>query len=149
MVSSWVSIGPPSYPNVTAVGVLAGSVVFAATNDSGVLRTDDGGMTWTPLNAGLTNMSVRTLAVLTEISTGLCGPPKCSTPYPVLYAGTYGGGVFKGDGTSWHPLNNGLTSLKVLALAVSPSPSYLYAATEDRGIFHSADGGATWASHNR
>ncbi len=141
VVSSWVPIGPPGNANVVAVGVF-GSTVYAATNDSGVLRTTDGGKTWISVNTGLTNLSVRALTVLTFFTPGLCPPPVCGSPFPVLYTGTYGGGVFMGDGTSWHPVNSGLTNLRVLALAASRST--LYTATEDGGIFRSDDSGTSW-----
>ena len=55
-----------------------------------------------------------------------------------LYAGTYGGGVFKSanGGASWSAVNSGLTSLAVLALAIDPAtPTTLYAGTSGGGVF--------------
>ena len=49
---------------------------------SGVFRSADAGMTWTPRNNGLTKTSVSTLAI---------DPVSPST----MYAGTNGGGIFK------------------------------------------------------
>jgi photosystem II stability/assembly factor-like uncharacterized protein len=65
-----------------------------------------------------------------------------------LYAGTRSGGVFKSTdaGTSWAPMNAGLTNLDVRALAIDPkTPSTLYAGTERGGVFKSTDGGVSWA----
>ena len=55
-----------------------------------------------------------------------------------LYAGTWGGGVFKSTdgGGNWSPLNTGLTNLWVQALAIDPvTPSTLYAGIEGAGAF--------------
>ena len=68
----------------------------------------------------------------------------------ILWAGT-SGGVFKSTngGASWTPTNQGLTGLRISALAVAPSdPETLYAAVRapfsGTGVFRSTDGGATW-----
>ena len=52
-----------------------------------------------------------------------------------LYAGTYGGGVFKSTngGASWSAANSGLTNLDVYALAINPT--MLYAGTWYGGAF--------------
>ncbi len=63
-----------------------------------------------------------------------------------LYAGTYGGGVFKSTdgGTSWSP--TGLTNAIVSALAINPqSPSTIYVGTDSGGVFKTMDGGANWS----
>jgi len=68
-----------------------------------------------------------------------------------LYAGTYGGGVFKSanGGASWSAVNSGLTSLAVLALAIDPAtPTTLYAGTSGGGVFKSVNGGASWSAVN-
>ena len=55
--------------------------VYAGIRGAGVLKTSDGGDTWTAMNDGLTNLTVSSLAV----------DPQTPTR---LYAGTIGGGVF-------------------------------------------------------
>jgi hypothetical protein len=52
-----------------------------------------------------------------------------------LYAGTYGGGVFKSTngGTTWSAFNTGLTNLDVYALAINST--MLYAGTWYGGAF--------------
>src|ERR1035441_2875425 len=65
-----------------------------------------------------------------------------------LYAGEYGGGVFKSSngGTSWSASSSGLTNLGVLALVIDPSsPATLYAGTINGGVFKSRPGGASWS----
>lgn len=64
-----------------------------------------------------------------------------------LYAGVYGGGVFKttDGGRNWNTANNGLTSVVIQSLAIDPkTPTTLYAGTGNRGVFKTTDGGATW-----
>ncbi len=49
-----------------------------------------------------------------------------------LYAGTYGGGLFKSEnaGASWNESNSGLTNLFIKTLAINPQiPTTLYAGT--------------------
>lgn len=91
--------------------------------------------TWTAINSGLTTLDVRALA---------CDPAHPGT----MYAGTYGGGVFKttNGGTTWSPANQGLSATIVQALCVDPvNPANVYAGTWDSGVFRSSDGGATWS----
>ena len=69
-----------------------------------------------------------------------------STP-TTIYVGTDGGGVFKSTdgGSTWTPINSGLTDLKVTALAIDWfTPSRIYAGTENGGIFSSSDYGESW-----
>ena len=54
------------------------------------------GATWTQVNEGLTNLSIRAIVMAGE----------------ALFAATLGGGVFlsTNNGDSWIPINNGLIS---------------------------------------
>lgn len=74
----------------------------------------------------------------------------------ILWAGTDGGGVFKSldGGDSWTPANQGLSDLRITALAVAPGdPDTLYAAAgvlpTAAGVFRSTDGGETWTPASR
>lgn len=65
---------------------------------------------------------------------------------PIVYAATSQAGVFKSsdNGQHWLPINQGLTRVDVLALALDPTqPGVLYAGTRS-GLFKSTNGGATW-----
>ena len=76
-----------------------------------------------------------------------------SPNYPsdnTIFAGT--GGVFKSTngGSSWSPVNTGLTSLAVMALAISPnypSDNTIFAGTWG-GVFKSINGGSSWSAMN-
>ena len=60
---------------------------------SGIFKTVDKGRQWTPINKGLTNLSIQVLIG------GSDGP---------LYAGTSSGVFRSDDGISWVPVNQGL-----------------------------------------
>ena len=77
------------------------------------------------VNTGLTATNVLALAI------------DPATP-ATLYAGTYGGGVFKSTngGGNWSAFNTGLTATGVRALAIDPvTPATLYAGTSGGGVF--------------
>lgn len=90
-----------------------------------LLRSDDGGRTWTPTADGIP----RSTLLLT-----LAFDP---TDPDVLYAGTAQRGVFKsGDGgLTWAPLGAGLEGISVHFLVVDPQhPGTLYAGTDEAGV---------------
>jgi Tol biopolymer transport system component/photosystem II stability/assembly factor-like uncharacterized protein len=106
--------------------------LYAARTD-GVFRSTTGGDSWS--SAGLTGRYVTALAI---------DPTASAT----LYASVFQGPVFKStDGAaSWTALDV-LNVSWVSALAIAPTaPSALYAGASGihRGIFRSADGGASW-----
>ncbi|GAM11402.1 BNR/Asp-box repeat protein [Geobacter sp. OR-1] len=63
------------------------------------------------------------------------------------------GGVFKStdNGASWSPVNAGLTTLGINALAISPDYAIdqtIYAVSQGGGVFKSTNGGANWMENN-
>ncbi len=96
------------------VDPLNGEVVYVGIYDEGIFKSINGGVEWTPINAGLTNFEITALGI-----------------HPVnaqhLYAGTYGGGIFqsKNGGLEWAAINEGLPSLQVTALAVDTHKVYV------------------------
>jgi len=99
----------------------------------GVLRTTDGGQTWSLSSTDLQS-PVRALAG---------DPSRPST----LYAGTAANGVYKSmdGGTSWSSAGHGIPdNASPLALVVDPaSPATVYAGTST-GVYRSIDGGSSW-----
>lgn len=123
-------------------------VVYAGTQNHGVLRSQDGGRTWRV--AGLADQVIKALAV--------------SPLEPdVIYAGTKPPGLFvsRDGGASWTERES-LREMRqfwwftpaepgpeyVQAIALSPTdPDVILAGIEFGAVLRSADGGETWASH--
>ena len=114
--------------------------IYAGTDGSGVIKSSDGGKTWTDVTKDLGNRNVNALAIDLKNS---------SFPNTIIYAGT-AGGVYKSTngGGTWTAVNTGLgANLTVTALAVDTrtTPVTIYAGTAG-GIFMSTDDGANWSA---
>jgi hypothetical protein len=149
LLGQWVQTNGPYSGQVSCVAMSAngagGMNLFAGTRGDGVfLSTNSGaspvyGGSWTPVNFGLLNKDVLSLAV------GSNGAEAID-----VFAGTTGNGVFvsSDNGASWTQVNSGLRNLSVLCLAVSPNGadgSNLFAGTNGlTGVFISTDNGTSW-----
>jgi len=101
----------------------------------GLVKSEDGGMTWSRAGAGLPPQVIYSLAI---------DPRSSST----LYAATYSG-LFKSTdgGGSWLPAGAGLPPGAVNTVAVSPrEPGTVYAGIPGVGVFRSTDGAASWSA---
>jgi hypothetical protein len=103
--------------------------------------------TWTPANSGLTNLAIQTFAVL-PIGATHSGEFARGAISSFLFAGTYGGGVFRStnNGTSWTEVNTGLTNQLINAFAIIDT--VLFTGTYGGGVFRSSNYGANWSSVN-
>jgi photosystem II stability/assembly factor-like uncharacterized protein len=109
-----------------------------------VLRSDDGGATWTDVSAGLPR----------EIASAVAVDPRDPR---VVYAGTGHVYAFPGDGVwkstdgggTWSRAGGELADRTITALLVSAVPGRVYAATDDGRVFRSGDGGASWTDWSR
>jgi hypothetical protein len=122
-VTGWTS--SPDFPTRNPLQSRLGGKV--------VLKTTNGGATWTPSAEGLNATWIRAIAI---------DPQNTDT----VYAATHGYGAFKSvdAGASWVGINNGLTDPFVSALMWTAAvPSVLYAGTES-GLYRTEDGGAGW-----
>lgn len=138
--AEWVPLGPVAEQTAEEIelGTDGGPVLYALLG-SGVVRSTDGGATWTLGGEGLTG-DLRPFLLRAD-------PHRAG----VLYSVVNGVGVYRSfdRGTHWHPAANvGLPArarIRVSALAVHPiEPSTLLLGTSTDWIFVSEDGGETW-----
>ena len=101
------------------------TTLYAGNEILGVFKSVDGGENWTPVNDGLTNLWITSLAI---------DPQTPST----LYAGTNDGAFVSLDGgLSWQAASEGLPDTPIVfSLAIDPqNPRRLYAGTYEQGLF--------------
>ncbi|MBK9964490.1 MAG: hypothetical protein IPP07_06170 [Holophagales bacterium] len=113
----------------------APGLVYAAIPNR-ILRSKDGGATWTTFSRGFNWVAFRSLA-LDETS-------------GAVWSGTGRDGVVKTtDGGATWTAGRGFLSLDVTSILVDPaSPKRLFVGTTQGGVHRSDDGGATWILSN-
>ncbi len=128
--------------------------LYAGTSSGGILRTADGGATWTAANRGLHALASRP-PVYPPVAALVVDPSRPRT----LYASVLGAGVLKSrdGGAHWQPARAGLqssatsTGLRnryVRALEPDPRrPGTVYAGTLG-GVFETVDRGRRWKPLN-
>jgi photosystem II stability/assembly factor-like uncharacterized protein len=120
--ATWIQVDPTSSFAVT-VDPTDSDIVYVATQESGVLKSTDGGSTFVAKNVGLPEE-------ITSSRTGSLQVDPRNSAW--LYLGTEGNGVFKSvdGGEIWGAINVGLTDENVFGLAMDTSaPDRLYAST--------------------
>jgi photosystem II stability/assembly factor-like uncharacterized protein len=151
----WRNIGPFRGGRVTTVAGVAqdAAVFYMGATGGGVWKTTDGGVTWRNVSDG-------------HFHTGSVGAITVAPSDPnVVYVGmgeapvrgvanSYGDGVYKSTdgGATWQHL--GLTETRHISrIQVHPrdpdvvwvaAQGYAGKASEERGVYRSTDGGATW-----
>jgi photosystem II stability/assembly factor-like uncharacterized protein len=104
----------------------------------GVMKTTDGGKTWTQVNQGIRSYSLYQLTV----------HPKDPR---IIYLGAGGAGLYKSTdgGTTWIGMNDGLQNTDIGTLVLHPNdPETVYIVTST-GLFKSPDGGKSWIALNQ
>lgn len=106
------------------------SVLLAATQGHGVLRSSDSGASWSSVIASVDSAWVVTFDAQQPL---------------VAYAGTPTSGFYKSidEGKTWTAQNSGLTNSDIRAIASAPG---LIVAGTAQGVFYTSDGAATWKS---
>jgi photosystem II stability/assembly factor-like uncharacterized protein len=103
-----------------------------------VIRSTDGGQSWTGLDQGPSTLTALALAV-------------DPTDPSIIYAGGHRGWFHRSTdgGESWTVIDERFTTDDIYDLAIDPiRPSTIYAGTRREGVFRSTDGGVTWAPLN-
>jgi photosystem II stability/assembly factor-like uncharacterized protein len=132
----WIPLGPPDGATIFALAYdpAQSRIVYAGTAGGGVVKSLDGGRSWSPSSLGLGDPVITALAVDQQ-------DPRN------VYAGTPGGLFRSHDrGRTWlaSPMK-----LPVDAIAVDPrNAGHLYIGTKGAGtgLYHSTDGGSHWVS---
>jgi uncharacterized protein (TIGR03437 family) len=137
--TAWTNIGPsPAAVEAIAVAPHDAGTIFIGSIAGGVRKSVDGGITWSPINSGLTAPNVYALAI------DASGPQ-------TVFAGTSAGGLFKtgNGGATWQ--NIPAISGAVVSVVADPKRSgVVYAGVfsnlANGSIRKSIDGGVTWAT---
>jgi photosystem II stability/assembly factor-like uncharacterized protein len=135
---SWFHPEPKIHSPINTIVASEPWHIYVGTYDTG-LFANYGESDCRSMNEGLTSLDVRSV-------TFSCYPPTG----PTSYVATHGGGVFRypytSEGSGWVAVNQGLGSLNVTSLACDQSQgtAVMMAATNDRGIFKSLNGGNNW-----
>ncbi len=149
----WRVIGPTRGGRTHAVAGVPGQphVFYVGATDGGVWRSDDAGRTWQPIFDGEPTQSIGVIAVAPSDPRVIYVASGEGLRRPDL---SVGNGIYRSadGGGSWTHV--GLTDGPQIAdLAVDPrDPQRLFAAVlghpygpnPERGIYRSADGGASW-----
>jgi hypothetical protein len=156
---SWVPVGPPGNPSISAMAVghadyvaplnVPPSLLYAATANASVFRSSNGGNSWTDTGPGLPGQPI-SLAVRQIFHMGVDTGSYDTT----VFAATTNGGVMRllPGAASWTASNMGLTNTDVFSVAVggdgvvssaNANGGIVYAGTRE-GLFASTDGGDTW-----
>ncbi len=144
----WVSLGPTNgagrmtalAPHPTVDGTL-----LAGAASGGVWKTTDHGSSWRPLTDGLADLSVGALAIapanpeVVYIGSGEAGIGSFFVP---------GIGLLRSDdgGETWYlPQPEEVVAEQFFALSVDPRDEDSVIAATEKGLFATADGGASWS----
>jgi photosystem II stability/assembly factor-like uncharacterized protein len=122
-----------------AIDPVNSNVAYAAFFGDGFFKSMDGGLSWTAINSGLTNLNADALAIDPSTPSTVFGGTNVG-----LFKSTDGGNTWAG--ISSDPL---FFFMPIFAVAVDPvNPSNVYVATSIAGIFKSTNGGITWGAIN-
>ena len=120
-----------------AINPMSPNILFAATHEYGIYRSDDLGYNWYTVNGGLSDLSTRDIVV----------DPRHSPFY--AYAGFWHrSGVLKSTGgINWSLTSSPLTGIKIFRMAIDRNQAdTLYLASQSsEGIIKTTNGGETWA----
>ena len=135
--SSWTALGGIAEVNVIAVNPAASSTLYAGTAH-GVVKSIDGGQSWSP--AGLSDVAVSVLAIDPHAPSTLYASGAAGT----IYRSVDGGGDWISASLDSVPNQSGAA---IAFIAIDPfTPSTLYALSGGpRGtLYKSSDGGQSW-----
>lgn len=151
---AWRSIGPAVMGGrISDIDAVAGdpSVVYVASGSGGAFRTNDGGITWTPIFDHQSTISIGTLTIdpknpkVVWIGTGESN---------VRNSVSFGDGVYKSDDAGATFQRVGLENSETISrIVINPADTnnvfvaavgHPFGPNPERGVFVTQDGGKTW-----
>lgn len=152
---AWTFLGPDNVGGrITAVASPLGHPerIFVGTANGGVFRSMDSGTTWNPVFGDQASLSIGAIAIdpsnASRIWVGTGEANSSGSTYP-------GTGIYRSDdgGATWNHMGL-LASHHIGRITVAPNDSStvfvaalgnLFAASAERGVYVTHDGGTTWA----
>jgi photosystem II stability/assembly factor-like uncharacterized protein len=141
---NWYSSTLPTPPPVVSSLIISpdysqDGIIFAGTNEDGVLVSKNRGLSWISWNFGLLDLNILCLAISPDFASD-----------ETLYAGAESG-LFKSTngGRAWREVTLPFGFDAILSLAISPKFSQdgtIYVGTENNGLLVSQDRGKSWRS---
>jgi len=136
--SNWTTVNsgfPSPYTGSRSFGFVSGSVVFAGTDAIGVLKSTDGGNSWSKSSNGINCTAVKSIDV---------------SPNGTVFVG-FTGGVYStsNGGANFIPADSGITNTMNNVIKVHPN-GYIFAGTFPlsntplSGIYRSTNNGVSW-----
>ena len=128
----------PSSPTgyVTASTVSTSGDVYITIWGTGIFKSNNKGVSWVPLNVGLTNFNLTDIEIISSSE---------------IVVTTFGGGVFKTTSMTnvvWKESSKGLTNLDTRAIRRYPN-GMLVVGTYGDGVFISKDAGDNWTNSSK
>ena len=116
-----------------AVSPADSNIVYAATWGEKLLKTENGGSTWSVIGPPLTDDKINVVLIRKDNPS-------------IIYIGTESDGIYKSadGGINFSAVNTGLGNLSIKAIAIDPEdPDTIYAGTAT-GIYKTQDGLSNW-----
>ena len=133
---SWFDITPDilTVPKVKDIKIspVNNNVIFICTSNDGVLKSMDGGYTWTFINSGLRVNETARMAI--------------DSTNDILYLGTYHDGIYKSldEGVTWQSISYNVPSVETRNVDICPDSSSIVVVAARNGLFSTSDSGQSW-----